>query len=237
MGNRLLPHRHRKAQQRRALRLAQRRPAAHDRRTSRQPPRRTPALELATNNRQSLATCKEWTLTAMVPFQRSLEVPDPWCRARCPSCIRSMSALPSSRDRGHVRFVPCVDGSGLARTFFTSQAWSVRPCVRPLGAVHMTAGHNALRGSGCGQQHAFDNNAMAQVGWPDRQIDRLCITCCLPLPTFTSRRVSGAISFTAQVRRDSYTVHPWPSWPRPSAQSCWQARWRQPWSAFASTTP
>ena len=24
---------------------------------------------------------------------------------------------------------PCVDGSGLARTFFTSQAWSVLPCV------------------------------------------------------------------------------------------------------------
>ena len=37
-----------------------------------------------------------------------------------------------------------VAGSGLARTFFTSQAWSVLPCVRPLDAVHMTAGHNAL---------------------------------------------------------------------------------------------
>jgi len=76
--------------------------------------------------------------------------------------------------------VPCVDGSGLAREIFTSQAWSVLPCVRPLGAVHMTAGHNALRGSGPGQQHAFDNNAMAQVGCPDRRIDRLCITCCSP---------------------------------------------------------
>ena len=37
------------------------------------------------------------------------------------------------------------------------QHWSVRPCVRPLGAVHMTAGHNALRGSGPGQNLAFDN--------------------------------------------------------------------------------
>ena len=78
-----------------------------------------------------------------------------------------------------VRFVPCVDGSGLARVFFTLQAWSVQPCVRPVGAVHMTAGHNALRGSGPGQQHAFDD-AMAQVGCPDRRIDRLCITCCSP---------------------------------------------------------
>src|SRR5207302_10068369 len=55
----------------------------------------------------------------------------------------------------------------------------VLPCVRPLGAVHMTAGHNALRGSGPGQNRAFDD-AMAQVGCPDRRIDLLCITCCSP---------------------------------------------------------
>src|SRR6516165_7977094 len=49
----------------------------------------------------------------------------------------------------HVRrFVPCVDGSELARGIFTLQPWSVQPCVRPVCAVHMTAGHNALRGSG-----------------------------------------------------------------------------------------
>ena len=51
----------------------------------------------------------------------------------------------------------CVDGSELARTFFTLQAWSVQPCVRPLNAVHTTAGHNALRGSGPKQLRAFDN--------------------------------------------------------------------------------
>src|SRR6202158_2781737 len=79
----------------------------------------------------------------------------------------------------YVRKVPCVDGSGLAREIFTSQAWSVQPCVRPVGAVHMTAGHNALRGSGPGQNPAFDN-ALARVGCPDRRIDRLCITCCSP---------------------------------------------------------
>jgi hypothetical protein len=53
--------------------------------------------------------------------------------------------------------------------------------VRPVDAVHMTAGHNALRGSGPGQLPAFDN-ALAQVGCPDRRIDRLCITCCFALP-------------------------------------------------------
>ena len=42
------------------------------------------------------------------------------------------------------------------------QHWSVQPCVRPLGAVHMTAGHNALRGSGPDQTPAFDN-ASTQV--------------------------------------------------------------------------
>ena len=60
-----------------------------------------------------------------------------------------------------------------------SQHWSVQPCVRPLDAVHMTAGHNALRGSGPDQKLAFDN-AMALMGCPDRRIDRLCITCCSP---------------------------------------------------------
>ena len=57
------------------------------------------------------------------------------------------------------------------------QHWSVQPCVRPVCAVHMTAGHNALRGSGPGQKPAFEN-AMAQVGCPNRRIDRLCMTCC-----------------------------------------------------------
>jgi hypothetical protein len=70
------------------------------------------------------------------------------------------------------------------------QAWSEQPCVRPVSAVHMTAGHNALRGSGPGQKHAFDN-ALAQVGCPDRRVDRLCITCCSPFRTTTSRRMSG----------------------------------------------
>src|SRR4051794_24942874 len=76
-------------------------------------------------------------------------------------------------------FVPCVDGSELARRIFTARRWSVQPCVRPVSAVYMTAGHNALRGSGPGQKPAFDN-ALAHVGCPDRRIDRLCITCCSP---------------------------------------------------------
>jgi hypothetical protein len=60
--------------------------------------------------------------------------------------------------------VPCVDGSVLARAFFTFAAWSVQPCVRPLDAVHMTAGHNALRGSGPGQKPAFDKQCDGTSG-------------------------------------------------------------------------
>ena len=56
---------------------------------------------------------------------------------------------------------------------------SVQPCVRPTCAVLMTAGHNALRESGPGQNPAFEH-AMAHVGCPDRRIDRHCITCCSP---------------------------------------------------------
>src|SRR5499425_1324864 len=85
---------------------------------------------------------------------------------------RAMSAPPKAdieRNHWHVRFVPCVDGSELARLFFTFAGWSVQPCVRPICAVHMTAGHNALRGSGPGQKPAFED-ALALVGCPDRRM-------------------------------------------------------------------
>src|SRR5262247_3484738 len=94
-----------------------------------------------------------------------------------------MSASPLKGDIAtttrNVDYGPCVDGCGLARRIFTSQRWSEQPCVRPLSAVPMTAGHNALRGSGPDQKHAFED-AMARVGCPDRRIDRHCITCCSP---------------------------------------------------------
>ena len=102
---------------------------------------------------------------------------------------------------------PCVDGSGLARRIFTSQGWSVQPCVRPLRAVHMTAGHNALRGSGPAQKLAFEN-ALAQVGCPDRRIDRLCITCCSPTQPSHHASVLGAISSDPQPGRIIVSLAP-----------------------------
>jgi hypothetical protein len=108
---------------------------------------------------------------------------------RPPSRATAISAM------GHVWTAPGWQGIS-SRV----QQWSEQPCVRPVSAVHVTAGHNALRGSGPGHNLAFDN-ALAQVGCPDRRIDRLCITCCSPFPTVTSRRMPDAISFTPRVRR------------------------------------
>src|SRR5664279_758304 len=96
---------------------------------------------------------------------------------------------------------PCVDGSGLARAFFTVlQHWSVQSCVRPFDAVHMTAGHNALRGSGPDQQLTF-KNAMAHVGCPDRsplaimaQTIRAILLASAIAATLVGRRASKAVS-------------------------------------------
>ena len=90
-----------------------------------------------------------------------------------------------------------ASGSELARGIFTSQSWSVQPCVRPLSAVHMTAGHNALRGSGPGHKPAFEN-ALALVGCPDRRIDRLCITCCSPSQPLHHAMVLGVTPNSAR---------------------------------------
>jgi hypothetical protein len=91
-----------------------------------------------------------------------------------------------SFEDGRRQVVPACPKSAMCgrlrvgKDFFSRlQHWSVQPCVRPFNAVHMTAGHNALRGSGPGHKPAFDD-ALAQVGCPDRRIDRLCITCCSP---------------------------------------------------------
>ena len=73
----------------------------------------------------------------------------------------------------------------------------------------MTAGHNALRGSGPDQKLAFDN-AMAQVGCPDRRIDRLCITCCSPsnlhIAPVVRRDLVYAASATGSLYRSPLTI-------------------------------
>jgi hypothetical protein len=115
------------------------------------------------------------------------------------------------------------------------QRWSEQPCVRPACAVPMTAGHNALRGSGPGQNLAFDD-AVALVGCPDRRVDRHCIKCCSSSQPLGHAGLSGVSSFTPRERRVPHNVRSWPSSPRPSGRVCWRARWPRPWLAAAPTT-
>src|SRR5205809_2644464 len=49
---------------------------------------------------------------------------------------KSLAGVCFAPKSGQVRFVPCVDGSELARVFFTFAGWSVQPCVRPVSAAH-----------------------------------------------------------------------------------------------------
>jgi hypothetical protein len=158
--------------------------------------------------------CFSWRSRRCVNYA-SLNGDFPAIADGCPLCSRER------RKRGHFNIdAMCHVWTAPSWQELSSrlQHWSVQPCVRPLDAVHMTAGHNALRRSGPGQNLAFED-AVAQVGCPDRRIDRLCITCCSPSqPSHHAGCLPGAISFTPQARRVAYIARPWPSWPRPSAQ-------------------
>src|SRR5436305_8470974 len=62
-----------------------------------------------------------------------------------------------------------------------------------------TAGHNAMRGSGPNQKHAF-KDALTQAGSPDPRIDLVCITSSCPrqfLQSFSSQVGSGFTSLVA----------------------------------------
>ena len=126
---------------------------------------------------------------------------------RCKNPELPMSAL------GHVWTAPSWQGESSRNS-----PWSVQPCVRPLSAVHMTAGHNALRGSGPGQKDAF-NDALARVGCPDRR-RLLCFTCCSPSQPSHHAGLFGAIFVRPSAKPDSCTARPWPSLPKPFARAC-----------------
>jgi hypothetical protein len=55
---------------------------------------------------------------------------------------RTSGPVAGASGLGHVWTAPGWQGVSSRR-----QDWSEQPCVRPVSAVHMTAGHNALRGS------------------------------------------------------------------------------------------
>ena len=116
--------------------------------------------------------------------------------------------------KGHVWTAPSWQGLSSRM-----QHWSVQPCVRPLSAVHMTAGHNALRGSGPGHKRAF-KNALALVGCPDRRIDRLCITCCSPSQPSHHATVHWRDLVRPLARPDNCIARLSPSLPKPFGRAC-----------------
>jgi hypothetical protein len=71
--------------------------------------------------------------------------------------------LVGERDSRNLGRPPRQQGREPGPMFGAMGSWSVQPCVRPFNAVHMTAGHNALRGSDPDQHLAF-KNALAHVG-------------------------------------------------------------------------
>jgi len=124
---------------------------------------------------------------------------------------------------------PCVDGSGLSSTHSNIRSGGRGgPCVRPLSAARMAAGHNALRGSGPGQEHAF-NHAVAQMGCPDHRIDRSALSAVRP-PTVSCHRCRHDPLLPARQATwpaPSVLDRPraWPSLPGPYGRSYWPARW------------
>src|SRR5207342_1614296 len=53
------------------------------------------------------------------------------------SCMSAVARKRTNSGQSrYVRLVPCMDGSELARLFFTFAGWSVQPCVRPVSAAH-----------------------------------------------------------------------------------------------------
>jgi hypothetical protein len=116
------------------------------------------------------SACVQWTCSGRRlarPSERTARPSSASGQTRLSGAMPCLSVKPPKAEiwklACNVAEVRCVDGSLLARTFFTIAAGSVQPCVRPICAVHMTAGHNALRGSGAGQKPAF-GHALAIVG-------------------------------------------------------------------------
>src|SRR5207244_2908148 len=137
-----------------------------------------------------------------------------------------MSALPPRADiecgGRHVRVVPCVDGSELARVFFTFAGWSVQPCVRPVSAAHrplaimpsadqvpVKSPHSTMH------WHMWVVLIAGSAGSALRAVRPPNLHIAPDLGAIFSRRKCDGVLCSD---------HPWPSWPTPFLQSCWRAR-------------
>jgi len=91
-------------------------------------------------------------------------------------------------------------GRRLGKNFLTQlQHWSGAVMCPACLCGPEAAGHNAMRGSGPNQKHAF-KDALTQAGSPDPRIDLVCITSSCPrqfLQSFSSQVGSGFTSLVA----------------------------------------
>ena len=89
------------------------------------------------------------------------------------SCLTPCSVVPSVVDmsRRELGFGsgPCVDGFWLSTTSITFRRLSLSSHVFGLFLRRLAAGPYALRGSGPGQERAFEN-ALARMGCPDHRV-------------------------------------------------------------------
>src|SRR5438034_8690952 len=146
---------------------------------------------------------------------------------------KSLAGVCFAPKSGQVRFVPCVDGSELARVFFTFAGWSVQPCVRPVSAAHRRL---AIMPSADQVPVKSPHSTMHWHMWVVLIAGSAgsALRAVRP-PNLHIAPDLGAILFTPQVRRVLCSDHPWPSWPTPFLQSCWRARSQRPWWAAAPT--
>jgi hypothetical protein len=70
--------------------------------------------------------------------------------------------------------------------FEVLHCWSVRPCVRPVDAVHMTAGHNAFR-EDWSRPKTRARSARRDWGFLSSGFDRLLHYFMSALPNFVGR--------------------------------------------------
>ena len=129
--------------------------------------------------------------------------------------------------------LPCVDGSELARVFFTFAGWSVQPCVRPVSAAHRPL---AIMPSADQVPVKSPHSTMHWHMWVVLIAGSTgsALRAVRP-PNLHITPMAGAISFTPPVRRVPCSARLWPSSPKPSSRSYWRVRSRRPSLAAAPT--
>ena len=164
---------------------------------------------------------------------------NPWLQLQTTQRVLFVSAMPRWRPdfaaqanvaMGHVWTAP-----GWQVESSRCSIGSEQPCVRPLDAVHMTAGIMPSA------DQVPVKSTHSTMLWPKWVVLIAGSTgAALRAVRPPNRYVTPDIqrdSSTLRVRRAPYSSHPWPSWPTPCVQSCWRAQSQQLWSVDGPAVP